>query len=77
MFPGLAPSALPRFPEGGVRSSSLNATWRDPAEEEMEIEELQKKIWKDKQRLKRLKEMSKNGLGKQPPPDDDDDDRSR
>ncbi|KAL0735368.1 hypothetical protein Bca4012_011578 [Brassica carinata] len=72
MFPGLAPSALPRFPEGGVRSSSLNATWSDPTEEEMEIEELEKKIWKDKQRLKRLKEMSKNGLGKQPPPDDDD-----
>ncbi|KAJ0238724.1 ETHYLENE INSENSITIVE 3-like 2 protein [Hirschfeldia incana] len=33
-------------------------------DQEIEIEELERKIWKDKQRLKQLKEMSKNGSGK-------------
>ncbi|KAF2537865.1 hypothetical protein F2Q68_00022265 [Brassica cretica] len=74
MFPTLVTSPVPRFPEGETCFASLNATCNDPTEEEMEIEELEKKIWKDKQRLKQLKEMSKNGLGraslKQPPDDE-------
>ncbi|KAJ4883598.1 ETHYLENE INSENSITIVE 3-like 2 protein [Raphanus sativus] len=81
MFPGLLSNTLPRFPEGDVRSASLNATWKDPTGEEMEIEELEKKIWKDKQRLKKLKEMSKNGLGGgaslKLSPDGDDDSSSK
>ncbi|KAF8113375.1 hypothetical protein N665_0050s0033 [Sinapis alba] len=71
MFPGLVSNPFGRFPEGVVCSSSLNATCKDLTEAEMEIEELQKKIWKDKQRLKQLKELSKNGLGTRLPPDDD------
>ncbi|KAG5376485.1 hypothetical protein IGI04_041081 [Brassica rapa subsp. trilocularis] len=74
MFPTLVTSPVPRFPEGETCFASPNATCNDPTEEEMEIEELEKKIWKDKQRLKKLKEMSKNGLGraslKQPPDDE-------
>ncbi|XP_013609378.1 PREDICTED: ETHYLENE INSENSITIVE 3-like 2 protein [Brassica oleracea var. oleracea] len=74
MFPTLVTSPVPRFPEGETCFASLNTTCNDPTEEEMEIEELEKKIWKDKQRLKQLKEMSKNGLGraslKQPPDDE-------
>ncbi|CAH8383276.1 unnamed protein product [Eruca vesicaria subsp. sativa] len=66
-FPCSASSSVPRFPERDVCSASRNSM----SEEEMEIEELKKKIWKDKQRLKQLKEMSKNGLGRtslnQPP----------
>ncbi|KAJ4910869.1 ETHYLENE INSENSITIVE 3-like 2 protein [Raphanus sativus] len=56
MFCGLVSN-----PERDVCPASLTALCDD---QEMEIEELERKIWKDKQRLKQLKEMCKNGLGK-------------
>ncbi|CAN8300917.1 unnamed protein product [Cochlearia groenlandica] len=48
---------------GLVSSESLTALYEDMTEEEMEIDDLEKKIWQDRQRLKRLKEMAKNGVG--------------
>ncbi|ESQ42135.1 hypothetical protein EUTSA_v10013166mg [Eutrema salsugineum] len=75
IFRGLASSPVPRFSKGGdVSSASLTPLYDELTDEETEIEELEKKIWKDKQRLKRLKEKSKIGLGKRlevKQPDDD------
>ncbi|KAG2311218.1 hypothetical protein Bca52824_022775 [Brassica carinata] len=53
IFCGLVSNPVPPFAGGD-----------DLTNQEMEIEELERKIWKDKQSLKQLKEMSKNGLGK-------------
>lgn len=65
MFRGLVCSPVPPFTEGDGCSESRNAFCDYPSsDEEMEIEELEKKIWRDKQRLKRLKEMAKSGIGK-------------
>lgn len=59
MFRGLVCSPVPPFTEGHVAMCDDLSS-----DEEMEIEELEKKIWRDKQRLKRLKEMARNGVGK-------------
>ncbi|KAG5408832.1 hypothetical protein IGI04_005151 [Brassica rapa subsp. trilocularis] len=59
MFSGLVSN-----PERDVGPASLTAVCDDLTNQDIEIEELERKIWKDKQRLKQLKEMSKNGSGK-------------
>ncbi|KAL0823930.1 hypothetical protein Bca101_047607 [Brassica carinata] len=59
MFSGLVSN-----PERDVGPASLTALCDDLTNQDIEIEELERKIWKDKQRLKQLKEMSKNGSGK-------------
>ncbi|CAH8362360.1 unnamed protein product [Eruca vesicaria subsp. sativa] len=64
IFCGLISNPVPPFPERDAYPASLTAPCDDLTNQEMEIEELERKIWKDKQRLKQLKEMSKNGLGK-------------
>ncbi|KAF8087886.1 hypothetical protein N665_0564s0021 [Sinapis alba] len=63
IFCGLVSNPVPPFSEGDVSPASLTGLCDDLTNQEMEIEELERKIWKDKQRLKTLKEMSKNGLG--------------
>lgn len=69
IFRGLMSNPVPPpSPERDARSDSRTASDDDLTDEEMEIDELEKKIWKDRQRLKRLKEMSKIGL-KQPADD--------
>ncbi|XP_010454435.1 PREDICTED: ETHYLENE INSENSITIVE 3-like 2 protein [Camelina sativa] len=67
LFRGLVCSPVTPFTEGDVCSDRHNAVCDDDAcsDEEMEIEELEKKIWRDKQRLKQLREVAKSGgLGK-------------
>ncbi|CAN8244253.1 unnamed protein product [Cochlearia groenlandica] len=54
---------FPAYSEDDVCSDHFNTLFNDLTNEEIEIEELEKKIWKDKQRLKRIKEMAKTGLG--------------
>lgn len=74
IFRGFVCSAVPPFTEGHVRSDSSPALSGDPSDVEMCIEELERKIWTDKQRLKWLKEKAKNsGVGgkSSKQPDDD------
>ncbi|VVB16022.1 unnamed protein product [Arabis nemorensis] len=59
IFRGLVSSPVARFSE---RSDSVTDFNDDLSDEEMGIEELEKEIWKDKQRLKRLKELAKIGI---------------
>ncbi|CAA7061169.1 unnamed protein product [Microthlaspi erraticum] len=53
----------PPSPERDARSDSRTVSSDDLTDEEMDIDELEKKIWKDKQRLRRLKLLSRLGLG--------------
>lgn len=63
LFRGFVCSAVPSLTEGHVRSDSPPALSSDLSDGEMGIEELEKKIWTDKQRLKWLKEMAKKNGG--------------
>ncbi|EOA20396.1 hypothetical protein CARUB_v10000708mg [Capsella rubella] len=66
LFRGLVCSpVVPPFSEGDACSDAHTALFNDmSSDEEMDIEELEKRIWRDKQRLKYLREMAKSGVGK-------------
>ncbi|CAH2072231.1 unnamed protein product [Thlaspi arvense] len=72
-FRGLISCPAARFSEADVSTATIRGLCNDLTDQELEIQELEKKIWKDKQRLKRLKEMSKISIERRllKQPDDD------